>query len=257
MDFLHNILGSDLNKAFFTILNIIFVEGLLSVDNAAVLATLVMDLPEKKRGSALRIGLIFAYIFRGAALLLACYLLQIDWVKLVGGGYLLFLTLRFFYEKAVKHKNIIDEAAEEVQDIMPPKKRLFGLNQFWSTVLMVEAMDLVFSLDNVLAAGAFSKNIYIVCIGVFIGIITMRIVASYFVNLMSRFPFLDFAAFTVIFMLGMKLVFEFFYPENHTPSNEANSGIKAYLFSLTTIAIFVVPILTSLLFNFPKNNKKG
>lgn len=257
MDFLHNILGSDLNKAFFTIINIIFVEGLLSVDNAAVLATLVMDLPEKKRGSALRIGLIFAYIFRGLALLLAGYLLQIDWVKLVGGCYLLFLTLRFFYEKAFKHKNIMDEAAEEVQEIMPPKKRLFGLNQFWSTVLMVEAMDLVFSLDNILAAGAFSQNIYIVCIGVFIGIITMRFVASYFVNLMSRFPFLDFAAFIVIFMLGMKLVFEFFYPENHTASNEANSGIKAYAFSLTTIAIFVVPILTSLLFNFPKNNKKG
>lgn len=257
MDFLHNILGSDLNKAFFTIINIIFVEGLLSVDNAAVLATLVMDLPEKQRGRALRIGLIFAYIFRGAALLLAGYLLQIDWVKLVGGGYLLFLALRFFYEKAVKHKNIMDEAAEEVQEIMPPKKRLFGLNQFWSTVLMVEAMDLVFSLDNVLAAGAFSQNIYIVCIGVFIGIITMRIVANYFVKLMSRFPFLDFAAFIVIFMLGMKLVFEFFYPENHTVSTEVNIGIKAYAFSLTTIAIFVVPILTSLLFNFPKNNKKG
>jgi YkoY family integral membrane protein len=240
MDFLHNILGSDLNKAFFTILNIIFVEGLLSVDNAAVLATLVMDLPEKQRSRALRIGLIFAYIFRGAALLLAGYLLQIDWVKLVGGGYLLFLALKFFYEKAFKHKNIMDEASEEVKEFTPPKKRLFGLNQFWSTVIMVEAMDLVFSLDNVLAAGAFSQNIYIVCIGVFIGIITMRIVA----------------AFIVISMLGVKLIFEFFYPENHATSSEAHSGIKAYAFSLSTIAIFVLPILTSLLFNFPRNNKQ-
>ena len=256
MDYLHNILGSDLNKAFFTILNIIFVEGLLSVDNAAVLATLVMDLPEKQRGRALRIGLIFAYVFRGTALLLAGYLLQIDWVKLVGGGYLLFLALKFFYEKAFNHKNIMDEAADEVQQLVTPKKRLFGLNQFWSTVLMVEAMDLVFSLDNVLAAGAFSHNMYIVCIGVFIGIITMRIVASYFVKLMARFPFLDFAAFIVIAMLGMKLVFEFFYPENHASSSEAHSGIKAYTFSLSTIAVFLLPILTSILFNFPKNNKK-
>lgn len=257
MDFLHNIFGSDLNKAFFTILNIIFVEGLLSVDNAAVLATLVMNLPEKQRGSALRIGLIFAYIFRGAALLLAGYLLQIDWVKLVGGGYLLFLALKFFYEKAIKHKNIMDEAAEEVNELVPAKKLLFGLNQFWSTVFMVEGMDLVFSLDNVLAAGAFSQNIYIVCTGVFIGIITMRIVASYFVKLMARFPFLDFAAFIVIAMLGVKLVFEFFYPENHSTSTEAHSSIKTYAFSLITIAIFILPILTSILFNFPKNNKKG
>lgn len=256
MDFLHHILGSDLNKAFFTILNIIFIEGLLSVDNAAVLATLVMDLPEKQRGRALRIGLVFAYIFRGAALLLAGYLLQIDWVKLIGGSYLLFLALKFFYEKAIQHKNIMDEAAEEVQERVPSKKRLFGLNQFWSTVLMVEAMDLVFSLDNVLAAGAFSTNIYIVCTGVFIGIITMRIVASYFVKLMARFPFLDFAAFIVISLLGIKLILEYFYPENHAASAEAHSGIKAYAFSLATIAIFVIPILTSLLFNFPKNNKK-
>ena len=254
MDFLHSILGPDLNKAFFTILNIIFVEGLLSVDNAAVLATLVMPLPEKQRGRALRIGLIFAYIFRGAALLLAGYLLQIDLVKIVGGGYLLFLALKFFYEKAVAHKNIKDEAAEEVAEHMP-KKRLFGLNQLWSTVIMVEAMDLVFSLDNVLAAGAFSQNMYIVCTGVFIGIITMRIVASYFVKLMARFPFLDFAAFTVIAMLGIKLVYEYFYPENHA-AHEAHSFWQAYGFSLGTIAIFVIPILSSLLFNFPKNNKK-
>lgn len=256
MDFLHEILGPDLNKAFFTILNIIFVEGLLSVDNAAVLATLVMPLPENQRARALRIGLVFAYIFRGAALLLAGYLLQIDWVKIVGGGYLLFLALKFFYEKAFHHKNIMDEAAEEVKEHMPPKKRIFGLNQFWSTVIMVEAMDLVFSLDNVLAAGAFSNNMYIVCIGVFIGIITMRIVASYFVKLMARFPFLDFAAFTVIAMLGVKLIFEYFYPENHALEHESPSFLKAYGFSLGTIAIFVLPIITSLAFNFPKNNKK-
>ena len=255
MDFLHSILGSDLNKAFFTILNIIFIEGLLSVDNAAVLATLVMDLPEKQRGKALRIGLIFAYIFRGAALLLAGYLLQIGWVKLIGGAYLLFLALKFFYEKTIKHKNILEEVADEVKEILPTKKLIFGLNQFWSTVFMVEAMDLVFSLDNVLAAGAFSKNIYIGCIGVFIGIINMSIVANYFVKLMARFPFLDFAAFIVIFMLGVKLIYEYFYPENINAIEEGHSNIKAYGFSLATIAVFVIPVITSLLFNFPKNNK--
>lgn len=256
MDFLHSILGPDLYKAFFIILNIVLVEGLLSVDNAAVLATLVMHLPEKQRAKALRIGLIFAYIFRGAALLLAEYLLQIDWVKIVGGGYLLFLAIKFFYEKAVKHKSIMNEASGEVKEHASPQKRLFGLNQFWSTVIMVEAMDLVFSLDNILAAGAFSQNMYIVCTGVFIGILTMRIVAVYFVKLMARFPFLDVAAFIVIAMLGAKLIFEYFCSENHAPEHSSPSFLNAYGFSLGTIAIFVVPILTSFLFNFPKNNRR-
>lgn len=252
MDFLHSILGDDLGKAFLTILNIILVESLLSVDNAAVLATLVMDLPEKQRAKALRIGLILAYIFRGTALILAGYLIQIEWLKLVGGAYLLFLCVKFFYENIVKHKGVMEEAAEEIKEHVP-KKRLFGMSQFWSTVVMVEAMDLVFSLDNVLAAVAYTKNIYIICIGVFIGIITMRIVASYFVKLMQRFPFLDNAAFLVIGVLGLKLCYEFFFPTNPA---EGHGGIMDYIFSIGTIAIFLVPILTSIFFNFPKKNGK-
>lgn len=253
MDFLHEILGPDLGKAFITILNIIVVEGLLSVDNAAVLATLVMGLPKNQRARALRIGLIFAYIFRGIALLLAGYLLKIHWVKLVGGGYLLFLAVKFFYERYFKNKDILDEASEEVKEHLPKKKSILGMNQFWSTVFMVEAMDLVFSLDNVLAAGAFSNNMYIVCTGVFIGIITMRIVAQYFVKLMQRFPFLDVSAFVVITLLAGKLLYEYFFPEQYAIKEHA-TGLKSYIFSISTIAIFLVPILTSLFFNFPRKN---
>ncbi len=250
MDFLHNILGPDLGKAMFTILNIILVESLLSVDNAAVLATLVMHLPESQRTRALRIGLILAYIFRGTALVLAGYLIQIEWLKLAGGAYLLFLCLKFFYDSIVKHKGVMEEAEEEVKE-HAPKKRLLGLSVFWSTVIMVEVMDLVFSLDNVLAAVAYTKNLYIICIGVFIGIITMRIVAGYFVKLMNRFPFLDKVAFLVIGLLGIKLGYEFFFPSDP----KAGHGVMDMVFSFGTIVIFVFPILTSILFNFPKRNK--
>jgi len=54
---------------------------------------------------------------------------------------------------------------------------------------MVELMDMTFSIDNVFAAVAYTHNIYLVYTGVFIGIVTMRIVAGYFVQLMRRFPF--------------------------------------------------------------------
>jgi predicted tellurium resistance membrane protein TerC len=43
--------------------NLIIIESLLSVDNAAVLATMVMDLPEKQRDKALKYGIWGAYIF--------------------------------------------------------------------------------------------------------------------------------------------------------------------------------------------------
>jgi len=48
------------------ILNLILIESLLSVDNAAVLATMVMDLKDEQREKALKYGIIGAYVFRGS-----------------------------------------------------------------------------------------------------------------------------------------------------------------------------------------------
>ena len=68
--------------------NLIIIESLLSVDNAAVLATMVMDLPEKQREKALKWGIWGAYIFRGLALLFASFLIQFWYLKPLGGLYL-------------------------------------------------------------------------------------------------------------------------------------------------------------------------
>ena len=56
IEFLQLYLGNDLKAAGIIILNLIIIEGLLSIDNAAVLATMVMDLPKEQRARALRIG---------------------------------------------------------------------------------------------------------------------------------------------------------------------------------------------------------
>jgi predicted tellurium resistance membrane protein TerC len=117
-------------------------------------------------------------------------------------------------------------------------------------------MDMAFSIDNVFAAVAFSKNIILVCIGVFIGILAMRFIAQWFVKLMEKYPFLETAAFLVIGILGLKLmlsIFEHFYPESafshFLSSHTTDMGI-----SILTVSIFFIPILTSFLFNYPKKN---
>lgn len=118
-------------------------------------------------------------------------------------------------------------------------------------------MDMAFSIDNVFAAVAFTPNIILVCTGVFIGILAMRFIAQWFVKLMGKYPFLETAAFIVIAILGIKLtlsLYEHFYPESavsRLSSHTADIGI-----SVLTVAIFFVPILTSLLFNFPKKQEK-
>lgn len=247
-------------------LNLVLIESLLSVDNAAVLATMVMDLPANQRKKALRIGLIFAYIFRGAMLISASFLIKINWLKLVGGGYLIYLCLHFFYKRIRRNEHIMAIEDEELGANIKHPRTIPGLNHFWSTVVMVELMDLTFSLDNVFAAVAFTDNIYLVCTGVFIGIITMRIVAGYFVKLMEKFPFLDTIAFLVIGILGTRLCLDFMCVElekKHITDgvlfkicHAMESEHADLYFSITTVVLFLLPIITSLLFNFPKKHKK-
>ena len=117
-------------------------------------------------------------------------------------------------------------------------------------------MDMAFSIDNVFAAVAFTPNIILVCVGVFIGILAMRFIAQWFVRLMEKYNFLETSAFIVIAILGIKLslsIYEHFFPKsglsNFLSSHTADIGI-----SILTVAIFFIPLLTSFLFNYPKNN---
>jgi len=58
-------------EAIPVIISLIVIEGLLSVDNALAIAAMASHLPGRQTYSALRVGIIGAYVFRGRALLLA------------------------------------------------------------------------------------------------------------------------------------------------------------------------------------------
>jgi predicted tellurium resistance membrane protein TerC len=60
-----------------TIALLVALEGLLSADNAMVLAVLVLGLPKEQQKKALKYGIVGAFIFRSIAILLAVYLIQL------------------------------------------------------------------------------------------------------------------------------------------------------------------------------------
>jgi YkoY family integral membrane protein len=256
MEFIHYLLGDDLAAAGFVILNLILIESLLSVDNAAVLATMVMDLPEHQRPKALKWGIIGAYVFRGLALLFASLLIKIWWLKVLGGLYLLYLCFDYFYTESTPDEK--DDLINKKENFL--YKRTFGLmGQFWATVAMVEVMDLAFSIDNVFAAAALTDNMFLICTGVFIGILAMRFVAQSFVNLMQKYPFLETAAFIVIGILGLKLslaLYTHFFKDTHEFAKFLESEHTDLWVSIGTMLVFFVPILTSILFGFPKSKSK-
>ena len=231
--------------------NLIIIESLLSVDNAAVLATMVMDLPEKEREKALKYGIWGAYVFRGLAMLFASILIKIWWLKPVGGIYLLYLVYSYWKGKqTVKTEDdVIDKKSNWLYRVT-----VGSLGNFWATVCLVELMDMAFSIDNVFAAVAFTPNIILVCAGVFIGILAMRFIANYFVKMMAKYTFLETAAFIVIAVLGIKLTLslvEHFQPESGF-AQFMKSETADVIMSVVTVSIFFIPILTSRVFNFPK-----
>ena len=252
---IHDIL-KDPTASLLVIGNLILIESLLSVDNAAVLASLVMGLSRKDRKRALRYGIFGAYLFRGLCLVFASFLIKIWWLKAVGGLYLLYLVLAWA-RKRNHNKGGKNEEEKPAGGIYKIVVKYFGA--FWATVLSVELMDMAFSMDNVFAAVAFSNNILIILCGVFIGILAMRFVAQGFVKLMEHYPFLEGCAYLVIALLGVKLslsVCQHFYPVSGM-SIFLSSDMADWGTSVITIGIFVIPVVTSLLFNFPKMKRNA
>jgi YkoY family integral membrane protein len=176
---------------------LVILEGLLSCDNAVVLALLVKDLPAQDRGRALRYGILGAYVFRIIALFLAVWIMSVWWIKVLGGIYLCWLAIDFFRKHGSGHGKV-----REVKCIL-------GLGAFWSTVVWVELTDIVFSVDSIAAAVALSKKLWVLILGGLLGILAMRFAAQGFVFLLQRFPRLEACAFAAVAVIGLKLLLEY------------------------------------------------
>lgn len=243
-------------SSLLVIFNLIVIEGLLSVDNAAVLATMVLDLPQKERPAALKYGILGAYLFRGLFLVFASFLVSIWWLKPFGGLYLLTLVWSWWSSRGAK------EAGE--MNVQKRNNRLYRLvagwvGPFWATVVFVEMMDIAFSIDNVFAAVAFTDNLILVCAGVFIGILAMRFVAYGFIRLMEEYAFLETCAYIVLAVLGLRLTFSLFehlWPEV-TVAGYLDGHQADIVMSVVTVTIFLVPVITSALFNVPAKQGDG
>jgi YkoY family integral membrane protein len=186
---------------FLTIGLLVLLEGLLSADNAMVLAVLVLGLPKQDQRKALRYGILGAFLFRVAAILLAVYLIRVKVIMLVGAAYLLWLPYQHFTGHA--------DAAERRK----PKKAepWLGLSAFWATVVKVELTDIIFAVDSILVAVAISNKIWVVVAGGILGVIAMRLVIGQLLVLVNRYPPLVDGAFVIIAWVALKLILEYLH----------------------------------------------
>jgi len=191
---------------------LIVLEGLLSADNALVLAIMVKHLPKEQQKRALFYGILGAYLFRFVAIGLGTYLITIWWIKAAGALYLLWMAIQFFLKKKTEENEEAPAAP----------------HGFWRTVLAVEIMDIAFSIDSVLAAFGVSDQIWVLYLGGILGVMMMRGVAQVFLTLIERYPGLETTAYVMIGIIGAKMMASVF-----------GYHVSQVVFFSTLIAIFL------------------
>jgi YkoY family integral membrane protein len=217
---------------------LVILEGVLSIDNALVLGLLAKRLPKSQQQRALTYGLVGAFVFRFIAVGTAAFLLRWRIVKLLGGGYLLWVAAKYLIskvrDKSEEHVTVgadnaptmVDAATgrelgpeEQEQELrargaMPTPDRHAG---FWSTVAVIELTDIAFAIDSILAAIALvgttpvghsgpHPKLWVVMVGGMLGVILMRFAAVLFIKLLDRFPRFETSAYLLVTVIGLKLV---------------------------------------------------
>ncbi|MBT2647007.1 TerC family protein [Bacillus sp. ISL-34] len=201
---------------------LIFLEGLLSADNALVLAIMSKHLPKEQQKKAINIGLLLAFIFRIGAIFIISYLFHVWQVQAIGAAYLIFIALKHLLKK--------DHGEKEEKG-----------KSYRMTVAQIALADIAFAIDSILAAvalvialpdtpmgdigGMDGAKFIVILLGAIAGLIVIRFAAGYFVKILTERPSLETAAMLIVGWVGVKLLMHTLaHPAVHIISHDFVEG---------------------------------
>ena len=210
------------------ILFILFIlEALLSLDNSVALAMITKTLPEKQQKQALFIGIFSNFIFRAFVIFFAYFLLEIPAIQIIGGVYLLYLSLSHIF---VRNKT---NSAKK--------------SRFWVSVIKIECLDFIFALDSILSAfsllalfyapSVLPSKFWMVYVAGIFGMVKIRLLSSWMTKLIQKHAFLEQLSHLIIGWLGIKLVF---MALEHVFNWSLNNTIVDWLFWIGLFAIITI-----------------
>ncbi len=232
------------NHDLIVVLLLVLLEGVLSIDNALVLGLLARRVPKPLQKRALTYGLVGAFVFRVIAIATASFLLKWRIVKLIGGGYLVYIAVKhLFFESREEERDqiVIDAEGEpelrdaatgeplsderqmiEIRERVPvpvPEQKIRAGKSFWMAVVVIELTDIAFAVDSILAAIALvgsppadhdpsmpHPKLWVVIAGGILGVILMRVAAALFIRLLDKFPRFEMSAYLLVIVIGLKLL---------------------------------------------------
>jgi YjbE family integral membrane protein len=153
------------------VLSIVLIDLVLAGDNAVVIAMAVRNLPGKQRMWGIALGAGAAVVVRVIATFLVAQLLNMPFIKLVGGAVIIWIAVKLLSEGT-------DEECQERE-----------CGTIWQAVWIIIVADMSMGIDNMLAVGAASHgNLFLLLFGLFLSIPFVVFMSNILSKLMNRYP---------------------------------------------------------------------
>ena len=170
------------------LLEIIWINILLSGDNAVVIALACRSLPDRQRTLGVMLGSGAAVALRVVFTVLVVELLGLPFVRIAGGVLLLWIAIKL-------------ACAEE------PQKEIAPANTLWSAIRIVAVADAVMSLDNMIAVAAAAKGSkFLILLGLVLSIPLLVFGSTLALALFNRFPVLVWAGAALLGWIAGNLI---------------------------------------------------
>ena len=195
------------------LLSIMFVNIVLSGDNAVVIAMAVRSLPDKQRKQGILYGTGIAVLLRIVLTFFAAKLLDIPFMKLAGGILIAWIAIKLFLEEGAE-----ENAKNNVKSV-------------WKAIATILIADLVMSVDNVLAvAGASRGNLALLVIGLGMSIPIVIFASSFLSRLMERFPVIIWIGAAILGKVAGSMIMEDPMVEKmfHHPGHLVEYSVQAF-----------------------------
>jgi YjbE family integral membrane protein len=174
---------------FSSLISIVIIDLILAGDNAVVIAMAVRTLPAEKRRKGIILGSGAAVLLRVIATFFVSQMLQINYVKLVGGALILWIAVKLFMEGAPE-EGAQREAATVAQAIK-----------------IIVIADITMSIDNMLAVGGASQgNMFLLLFGLAVSIPLVVFTSNLLSLLMDKYPIIVYIGAAVLGRVGGEMI---------------------------------------------------
>jgi YjbE family integral membrane protein len=200
-------------------LTIILIDLVLSGDNAVVIGMAAHRLPPRLRRYAILSGAGAAIALRIGLTAVATVLLQLPWIRLVGGTVLVWIGFKLLKEEEEVHEGI---AGSE------------GLIEAISTIVVA---DVVMSVDNILAVAAAAHGDFVLLIfGLILSMVIMLAGGTLIASMIDKFWWLVYVGSGVIAWTGAEMMFADPFVEHLLEHGSLTLALSAVI-DLATLAV--------------------